>query len=294
VELHTKRQLVALLKERGIRPSRGLGQNFLIDQNLLRLVKREADLQPKDVVLEIGCGTGLLTRHLCESGATVCAVEIDRRLAEICGDYLEGFENLTLLRKDVLASKHLLDPELLSLLKRTTTNGSQLKVVCNLPYAVSTPVIACLLESNLPVSLMVLTVQKEVADRLLATSNSSSYGILSVIAQVHAEVKLLRTLPPDVFWPKPKVSSAIIKLTPNRQLLDRIQDYATFRKAVQAVFSHRRKTLSNSLVAAFEQQIAAEELSVLLDKCHIDGSRRGESLTIDEIICLANHLTTRD
>jgi 16S rRNA (adenine1518-N6/adenine1519-N6)-dimethyltransferase len=164
-------------------------------------------------------------------------------------------------------------------------------VVCNLPYSVSTPVIVGLLETDLPIRLMVLTVQKEVGERLAAHPGTKAYGALSVITQAHAKVKLLRTLPPDVFWPRPKVSSAIMRLTPTGELLDLIADYDVFRTVTGALFAFRRKTLPNSLSIAFQKQITPVQASDILRECRIDPARRGESLDMGEIITLANAMS---
>jgi len=295
MDLHSKSQLVALLRQRGIRPSRRLGQSFLIDQNLLRYVAAQAELHPRDLVLEVGAGTGLLTQHLCDSGAAVCAIEIDERLAQVCRDYLGPHDNLTLFNSDVLKSKHQLNPELLDWLRGRLGQPahSALKVVSNLPYAVSTPVIVGLFESDLPISLMILTLQKEVADRLAATPGDEAYGALSVVVAAHAHVKMLRTLPPDVFWPSPKVRSAIVRLAPTSERLAQIEDYELFRAVVRAAFAHRRKTLLNSFVAHVRSRLSTDAARRLIEDSGLNPGCRGERLGVRQIIALANRMAVR-
>lgn len=292
MELRTKTQLAAILKSRGIRLKRNLGQNFLIDHNLLRLVVLAGELQPSDVVLEIGFGTGLLTKCLSESGAKVLAVEVDNRLAEIAREYLRGIQNVTLLVRDVLKSKHELDTEVMRWVKEavSTAKCTSLKVVANLPYVISTPAIVCLLESDLPVKLMVLTVQREVADRLTALPGTPAYGALSVIAQTNAQLKVLRILPPSVFWPRPKVDSAIVRLTPSGEVRARIRDYECFRQVVRAAFSQRRKTLLNTLCSQLKMHTEEGAVRALLERCGIDPSLRGENLCVGEFVALGNAL----
>ncbi|HHT9132526.1 MAG TPA: 16S rRNA (adenine(1518)-N(6)/adenine(1519)-N(6))-dimethyltransferase RsmA, partial [Candidatus Tripitaka californicus] len=203
----TPSALKVLLKERGLRPRKHLGQNFLVDQNLLRVIVEKAAVEDRDIILEVGSGTGLLTRHLAERAHRVLAVEIDPRLYGLTLELLQGYANIHFLNKDVLKTKTTIDHEVEAVIIRwlREEEGLRLKVVSNLPYSISTPFIIAILTGGLPVECMVLTLQRDIVDRLLARPGTKEYGVLSVIAQLFSDVELLRQLPPEVFWPVPQV-----------------------------------------------------------------------------------------
>ncbi len=213
----TLSHLLNLFQQRGIKPKNKLGQNFLIDLNLLDLLLRSAELTRDDLVIEIGSGTGGLTARLAAQAGTVLSVEIDPAFHELTLEATAGCENVVAIRADVLRNKNELSPQVLSALAelRQKSGMHHLKVVANLPYAVATPFLSNLLLSDLPVERMVVTVQWEIAERLLAVPATKAYGALAVLVQSLAGVELIRRLPPSVFFPRPQVASAIVCIRPN-------------------------------------------------------------------------------
>ncbi|MEW6359285.1 MAG: 16S rRNA (adenine(1518)-N(6)/adenine(1519)-N(6))-dimethyltransferase RsmA [Planctomycetota bacterium] len=284
-----KTELTELFCSIGFHPSPKLGQNFLIDPNMRRAIVDAAGLTRDDVVLEIGPGAGALTGLLCERAVAVVAVELDRTLFEILEEHLSGIPNLTLLQGDAVARHRAINPAVVEALqdRLVESPGRRLKVVSNLPYSASTPAIVALMTGGLPVALMILTVQKEIADRIAAAPGTKDYGLLSVTVQSGAEVTLLRKLPPEVFWPRPKVSSAVIEIRPRAELMNRIRDKKTFSDATHILFTHRRKTVSNCFKTAGQFDLGVDAAG-LFAHCGINPGLRGEALTVDQIILLAN------
>jgi len=252
---HTKSMLKALLEERGVRVKKQWGQNFLIDQNLLQFIVKAADLSRNDVVLEIGTGTGSLTRLLAQNARHVFAVELDRKLFEIMEETLKDYNNVTTFNKDILKSKHHIHPKIVEAVSdyihaAPSSENLTVKVVSNLPYYISTPVIIDLLQEVLPIKTMILMLQRDTTDRMKAQPGTRNYGVLSIMTNLFAEAKVLKKLPPDVFWPVPLVDSAIVKMTVNRhKYADRIRDYQDFQNVIHAIYVSRRKTLLNSLLS---------------------------------------------
>jgi len=290
-KVSTKRELAALFRYLGIHARKRLGQNFLVDHNLLKFMVRAGEVGPRDLVLDIGCGTGMLTAHLADAAAMVVGIEIDRALHAICARYLEGRENVELLHGDALASKHAMAPLLLDAVARHWETGhyAALRVVSNLPYAVASLVVPNLLEGDLPVALMVVTVQKEVGDRLRAAPGTKDYGSLSLVVQAQARVQEVRAVPPDVFWPRPNVQSAIVRIEPDPSRLTAMRDYAAFIGVVRGAFGHRRKSLANALATS---HVVADKhaADAALALCGIDPSCRAEHVAIEQYIALANAL----
>ncbi|MGB2976517.1 MAG: 16S rRNA (adenine(1518)-N(6)/adenine(1519)-N(6))-dimethyltransferase RsmA, partial [Phycisphaerae bacterium] len=236
----TQTEIRALLADAGLRPHRRLGQHFLVDGNLMRLLVAEADLQPADTVLEIGTGIGNLTELLVEQAGWVVAVELDPNLADIARQRLAGARNLDLLRTDALKDKHTLSPAMVErALERQAALGGPLKLVANLPYAAATPLVADLLLAGPIPERLVFTVQKEVADRLAADPATRDYGPVGVLVQALAEVQVLRRLAPSVFWPRPRVSSAMVRLMPSAERRGRLKDLRIFRRVLEGLFGHR-------------------------------------------------------
>lgn len=248
----------------GASPRRRFGQNFMIDGNLLRLVAEAGEIGGEDLVIEVGPGTGSLTAELLQRARRVVAVEIDRDLVKILGEQFENQPKLRLIQGDALAGKHALNAELAKEIAEEITGGRRPKLVANLPYNIASPLIIELLIAGC--GLLAFTVQREVAQRLRAAAGSGDYGPLSVMAQVLADVELLRVLPPQAFWPAPKVESALMRMT-RRDDADAVAGRARPLGAfVQAVFSSRRKTLRNALGKAVpganaEEIIASQNLA---------------------------------
>mgnify|MGYP001571350471 CR=1 FL=1 len=287
---HTPAVLKQIFSQRGISPNKRFGQNFLIDQNTLLSIPDIAELKEDDVVLEIGTGTGGLTRLLAERSRHVFTVEVDRKLFELSSDILKLYKNVTLINADILKTKHELNPDVLLLVDnwRKEHNQAHIKVVSNLPYNISTPVIINLLESELPINLIVLMLQKEITERMAAMPSTREYGILSVLTQLFSDVEVIKTLSPQVFWPKPNVYSAIVKVVVRKdKYANRITNYLFFKKIIHAIFTSRRKTLLNSLENLKLPNILREDLKGIIRNMQLDERVRGETLNLDQLIHLS-------
>lgn len=258
----SKQQIQAILSAANTRPRHRFGQNFMIDQNLVRLIAEAGQVGPDDLVIEVGPGTGTLTEELLSRGARVLAVEIDRDLAAaLRGRYAQN-DRFDLIEGDALAGKHELNP---ALLDRVSSDPRRTKLVANLPYNIASPLVIELLLAG--IGLLAFTVQKEVADRLRAPAGSDDYGPLSVMAQLLGTVELLRVLPPQAFWPAPKVDSALVRVTATRRGERQVGRF------VHAVFSYRRKTLRKAL------ELAGYDAEAILSVTGFDGARRPEQFT---------------
>jgi len=285
----TQTEIRALLAEAGLRLDRRLGQNFLIDGNLMRLLVAEADLGPHDTVLEVGAGVGNLTELLVEQAGWVVAVEIDPRLAAIARERLAGAANLDLLRTDALKDKHTLSPALVERVRsRLARLGGALKLVANLPFAAATPLVAELLVAGPVPERLVFTVQKEVADRLAAAPATRDYGPVGVIVQALAEVQVLRRLAPSVFWPRPRVRSAMVRIFSSAERRQRIANLATFRAVIEGLFGHRRKQSARSLALSPTLEGTPGLWAERLRAVGLDPAARGETYSVQDIIRLAN------
>jgi len=285
---HTKSRLRTLFGKHGFHPRNRLGQNFLVDLNLIDFIVRAAEVTEDDLVFEVGTGTGSLTAALSERGGAVCSVEVDPKLYELAREHLDGFANVVLFHADVLKSKHRLNPKVIEhLASEVRASGRTLKVVANLPYYLSTPFIGNLLASELPVRVMVLTLQKEAADRLVAVPGTKAYGQLSVAAQAAGEVQVLRTLSPGLFWPRPEVTSAVVKITPVPDQARRVGDWDTFRSVAAALFSARRKTLHKALAGTRKSVLGRAAADRILGDLGIAPDTRPDHLTVEEFIRLA-------
>jgi len=273
-----------LLESRGIEPKTKLGQCFLIDLNLLDILVQTAELTPKDLVLEVGSGTGSLTNRLAEHAGGVLAVEIDRHLIDLLRETLVGRENVRIVHADALKTKNVINPEMLAALEnlRLLTAAESLKLVANLPFAVAVPLIGNLLTSELSFERMVVTVQWEIAERLLAVPGSKAYGAVAVLVQSLAEVNLIRRLPSSVFWPRPKVDSAIMLIRPDAGKRATIGDVMRFRRFLRDLYVHRRKNLRGALAALPSRPYEKAEVDRKLAQLDIEGTLRGEMLNIDQ------------
>jgi 16S rRNA (adenine1518-N6/adenine1519-N6)-dimethyltransferase len=242
VVAQTKQQIQALLATISARPSHRLGQNFMIDGNLLRLVAEAAQITPGELVVEVGPGTGSLTEELLARGASVVAVEIDGLLAALLRERLGDRGGFKLIEGDALSGKHALSAELLAEISAARQAGRKVKLAANLPYHIASPLVIDMLIAG--ADLLAFTVQKEVAQRLAAGPATEAYGALSVMTQLLARVEILRTLPPQAFWPMPKIDSALVRLTRVNQLGEEAEPFSQF---VHSVFSYRRKMLRKAL-----------------------------------------------
>ncbi len=281
--------LTRRFKEVGLEPSARHGQNFLIDLNLQRLLAERAELKADDVALEIGTGTGGLTALLAERAAAVVTVEVDERLYHLAGEELIQFSNVSMLHFDALSNKNNLDPRVMDevRLRLGEAPGRRYKLVANLPYSIATPVVSNLLSVEPRPASITVTIQKEVADRIMASPATKDYGALSIWVQSQCRVELVRVLPPQVFWPKPKVTSAIIHITPDDALRARIPDVAFFHRFVRTMFLHRRKFLRSVMVAAYKQELGKEGVDKILAAEQFGPTSRAEELDVMQMIRLA-------
>lgn len=257
-----------------LRADKKLGQNFLIDENIVRRIVEAAELSPADKVLEVGPGIGTLTQVLAESGADVVAVELDKRLLPVLDVTLEGYDNVRIVNGDILQVNIM-----------ETVAAPEFKVCANLPYYITTPIIFALLEKRLPMERLVAMVQKEVAERMAAKPGSRAYGALSVAIQYYTEPEIAFIVPPTSFIPAPAVDSAVIVCKRRSEPPVKVCDEALFFRIVKAAFSLRRKMLSNSLK---NMGINSEQCSQWLQRAGVDGKRRAETLSLEDFAALTN------
>jgi 16S rRNA (adenine1518-N6/adenine1519-N6)-dimethyltransferase len=283
-----------LLESRNIRPKNKLGQNFLIDQNLLDLVTRTAELGPDDLALEVGTGTGTLTGRLAAAAGAVVSVEIDPAFHSLAAELLGSRPNLRLYLGDVLRNKNELSPGVLAAIDEmmaTAAGGGplppctpggvkQLKLVANLPYVVATPVICNFLIGPRPIERMVVMVQWEIAERLSAAVGSHEYSSLAILVQSVANVTVVRRLGPQVFWPRPAVDSAVVEIRPDPAKRALVGDVQAFRVFLRDLYSHRRKNLRGALVGWPGGRRTKPEVDAKLAELGIDGNVRAEELDI--------------
>jgi 16S rRNA (adenine1518-N6/adenine1519-N6)-dimethyltransferase len=273
-----------LLTERGIQPKNKLGQNFLIDLNLIDLLLRTAELTRDDLVLEVGSGTGSLTVRLLELAGAVVSVEVDAAFSCMTDEAVTDRARVALLHADVLRGKNELNPDVFravaDLGRRRGT--SRVKLVANLPYAVATPVLTNLLLSDVAVERMVVTVQWEIAERLTASAGTKDYGALAVLVQSLADVELVRRLPPTVFWPRPKVDSAIVHVQPDAAKRAHVGNPGRFRNFLRDLYAHRRKNLRGALVSMAGKRFGKEEVDAKLAELGLPGTVRAEALDLEQ------------
>src|SRR5262245_9532032 len=273
-----------LFDERGIRPKNKLGQNFLIDLNLIDLLVRTAELTPEDLAVEVGSGTGSLTAKLVGHAGAVLSVEVDPAFHTLVSEGLGGRETLVLFHGDVLAGKNRLNPDVLQALAdlRERSGCTRLKLVANLPYAVATPVISNFLLTDLPFERMVVTVQWEIAERLTATPSTKEYSSLAVLVQSLSEVEIVRRLPPEVFFPRPEVDSAIVRVRPSAEKRARVGDVLKLRGFLRDLYTHRRKNLRGALLGIPKRAWDKAEVDARLAALGIDGNVRAETLDLEQ------------
>ncbi len=262
------------------------GQNFLIDTHVLDKIILAAGITKEDFVLEIGPGIGTLTQYLCENAREVVAVEIDKMLLPILEDTLSEYDNVTVINSDILK----LD---LNELVKERNNNQPIKVVANLPYYITTPIIMDLFERHLPLDNITVMVQKEVADRMQASPGSKDYGALSLAVQYYAKPYIAANVPPNCFMPRPNVGSAVINLTLHKEFPIEVRDEKLLFRMIRASFNQRRKTLMNGLNNSPEISFSKEEVGQALTALGLSENIRGEALTLEQFAALANRLTTK-
>lgn len=261
------------------------GQNFLIDPHVLDKIMNAADIQKDDFVLEIGPGIGTMTQYLACRARKVFAVEIDRALIPILEDTLRDYGNVTILNQDILKVD-------IKKLAEEHNQGKPVKVVANLPYYITTPIIMGLFEEDVPVESITVMVQKEVAERMQTGPGSKEYGALSLAVQYYASPYIVANVPPNCFMPRPKVGSAVIRLTRHEKPPVDVKDPKLMFKIIRASFNQRRKTLVNGLKNAPDLEFSKEDIEKALSACSFPAGIRGEALTLKDFAALTNQLLT--
>ncbi|RAV08495.1 16S rRNA (adenine(1518)-N(6)/adenine(1519)-N(6))-dimethyltransferase RsmA [Paenibacillus contaminans] len=284
VDIATPSRTKEVIQKYGFSLKKSLGQNFLIDLNVLRKIVGAAELDETKGALEIGPGIGALTQQLAKTAGKVVAVEIDQRLLPILADTLGGYEHVRVVHGDVLKLP------LAELFREQFEGVTGVSVVANLPYYVTTPIVMKLLEERLPLENIVVMIQKEVAERMAASPGGKEYGSLSIAVQYYCEPELVTIVPHTVFIPQPNVDSAVIKLKVRKVPPVAVEDERFFFEVVQASFAQRRKTIANNLSAKFFTKETKGALEGILQSCGIEPSRRGETLSIAEYAALSNAL----
>ena len=285
-QAQTRSYLMKKFETMGIRPQTRLGQNFLIDLNLLRLLHESGNITGNDVILEVGTGTGSLTAPMADKAAVVITVEVDPVMQNLAKQELFGRNNVRFLKIDILKNKNRLRDEVLDTIREELSKPGldgerrQFKLVANLPYNVATPLISNLLLTDVPPSLMCVTIQKELADRIVAKPRSKDWGALSLWVQAQCQVEIVRVMLPTVFWPRPKVDSAIIRLILDGKRRNKIPDLKFFNEFCRAMFFHRRKFLRAELCSAFKQTIPKERIDGIMDEMQFDTTTRAETLPL--------------
>lgn len=288
-----ERQTVSWIRRRfdqvGLSPDSRHGQNFLIDLNLIRLLAESADPGPRDVILEVGTGMGSLTALLAEKAAVVVTVEIDEHLHQLAREELEAFDNVVFLRLDALRNKNHFAPAVIEAVQAELARdpARRLKLAANLPYNIATPVISNLLLWPTPPASMTVTIQKELGDRIVAAPGTRDYGALSVWIQSQCHARIVRIMPPTVFWPRPKVDSAIVQMDLDPELRGRIPDIAFFHQFARQMFFHRRKFLRSVAVSAFGEQLGKPGVDAVLGKLGLGADARTEQLPVERMLELS-------
>lgn len=257
------------------------GQNFLIDSHVLDKIVSAAGITKDDFVLEIGPGIGTMTQYLAASARKVFAVEIDKALIPILEDTLKEFDNVQVINQDILKVD-------IKKLAEEHNDGKPIKVVANLPYYITTPIIMGLFESQVPIDSITVMVQKEVADRMKVGPGTKDYGALSLAVQYYAEPYIVANVPPNCFMPRPKVGSAVIRLTRHEKPPVEVDDEKLMFRLIRASFNQRRKTLANGLNNSPELSYSKEEIQQTIEKCGFKAGIRGEALTLEDFAKLAN------
>ncbi len=260
------------------------GQNFLIDTHVLDKIISAAGITKDDFVLEIGPGIGTMTQYLACAAREVVAVEIDKNLIPILEDTLQDYENVSVINDDILKVD-------IAALAEEKNQGRPIKVVANLPYYITTPIIMGLFEKNVPLESITVMVQKEVADRMQVGPGTKDYGALSLAVQYYAEPYIVANVPPNCFMPRPSVGSAVIRLTRHREMPVLVKDEKLMFRLIRASFNQRRKTLANGLKNSPELQFSKEEIETAIETLGKGASVRGEALTLEEFAKLANSFT---
>ena len=283
VNLGIPQNTIAVLQKYNFNFQKKFGQNFLIDTNVLNKIISSAEITREDCVLEIGPGIGTMTQYLAESAGEVVAVEIDKALIPILQDTLSSYDNVTVINEDILK----LD---INRIVQEKNGGQPIKVVANLPYYITTPIIMGLFESHVPLKSITIMVQKEVADRMQVGPGTKDYGALSLAVQYYAKPEIVANVPPNCFIPRPNVGSAVIRLTRHEKPPVNVEDEQKLFAIIRASFNQRRKTLVNGLENAQNLSFSKEHVAEVLSEMGLSATVRGEALTLEQFALLSNRL----
>lgn len=274
---------IEIIQKYGFAFQKRFGQNFLVDTHVLERIIRAAGLTKEDMVLEIGPGIGTMTQYLAENAGRVVAVEIDSNLIPILKETLQAYDNVTVLNEDILKVD-------IRALAEEYNGGRPIKVVANLPYYITTPIIMGLFESQVPIDNITVMVQKEVAERMQAGPGTKDYGALSLAVQYYAEPYIVANVPPNCFIPRPGVGSAVIRLTRHQEMPVKVRDEKLMFSLIRASFNQRRKTLQNGLSNSAELSFSKEEIAAAIQALGLSPTVRGEALTLEQFAGLADAL----
>ena len=284
--LGNPKNTIEVLQKYGFNFQKKFGQNFLIDSNILEEIIESAHVTKEDFVLEIGPGIGTMTQYLCEAAREVVAVEIDKNLIPILGDTLSAYNNVEVINEDILKVD-------IKSLAEEKNGGKPIKVVANLPYYITTPIIMGLFESHVPIDSITIMVQKEVADRMQEGPGSKEYGALSLAVQYYAKPEIRVNVPPSCFMPQPKVGSAVIRLTRHEQPVVDVEDERLLFQIIRASFNQRRKTLLNGLNNSPEIHLPKEMLEECIEELQVSPTIRGEALSLEQFARLSNIIKSK-
>lgn len=272
---------IAVLQKYNFNFQKKFGQNFLIDTRVLERIIAAAGVTKEDFVLEIGPGIGTMTQYLCENAREVAAVEIDKNLIPILADTLSMYNNVEVINDDILKVD-------IKRLAEERNGGNPIKVVANLPYYITTPIIMGLFESHVPIDSITIMVQKEVADRMQVGPGTKDYGALSLAVQYYAKPEIVANVPPNCFMPRPNVGSAVIRLTRHKEVPVQVENEKLMFRIIRASFNQRRKTLANGLNNAPDIPLAKEDIAKAIEALGVNPSVRGETLTLEQFAELSN------
>lgn len=284
--MNTLKETKSILNKYGLKANKRFGQNFLVDDNILNNIVEVSNIKQNELVIEIGPGLGNLTNYILSNATYSLLIEVDNNMIKVINDRFKDYDNYTLISQDIL--KVNIDEEILKIEEKSNIKFTNVKVVANLPYYITTPIIFKLLQDSKRISEIIVMVQKEVAQRMVAQSNTKDYGILTLMVQYLSDASIAFLVPKESFIPAPNVTSAIIVLKKNKKY--KVKNEEDFIKLVHCAFAQRRKTMINSLFSTNFKNLSKEELNILFEKLDIDKNVRAEQLDINDFIRICDML----
>lgn len=284
--MNTLKETKSILNKYGLKANKRFGQNFLVDDNILNNIVEVSNIKQNELIIEIGSGLGNLTNYILSNATYSLLIEVDNNMIKVINDRFKDYDNYTLISQDIL--KVNIDEEILKIEEKNKIKFTNVKVVANLPYYITTPIIFKLLQDSKRISEVIVMVQKEVAQRMVAQSNTKDYGILTLMVQYLSDASIAFLVPKESFIPAPNVTSAIIVLKKNKKY--KVKNEEVFIKLVHCAFAQRRKTMINSLFSTNFKNLSKEELNILFEKLDIDKNVRAEQLDINDFIRICDML----